>query len=111
MHMKKPTLDPNELENYRWVSNLPVLGKVIERVVAKTAPNIFRMADTKFLDPSQSGFWPWLVAPDRGAHAPAAGPPGSVSCVRYHQPCYRSEASGSFGRGRHGILVGVLIPA
>ena len=31
--LKKPSLDPESLKNYRPISNLPFLGKVIERVV------------------------------------------------------------------------------
>ena len=33
--LKKSTLDPNVLKNYRPVSNLPYISKVLERVVAK----------------------------------------------------------------------------
>ena len=33
--IKKPTLDPNELKNYRPVSNLSFLSKIIEKVVSK----------------------------------------------------------------------------
>ena len=33
--LKKPTLDPHILKNYRPVSNLPFLSKVIEKVIAK----------------------------------------------------------------------------
>ena len=31
--LKKPTLDPNNLKNYRPISNLPFLSKVLERIV------------------------------------------------------------------------------
>ena len=33
--LKKPTLDKDELSNYRPVSNLPYLGKITEKVVVK----------------------------------------------------------------------------
>jgi hypothetical protein len=33
--LKKPSLDPNVLKNYRPISNLPFLSKVIEKVVAQ----------------------------------------------------------------------------
>ena len=33
--LKKPSLDPTELRNFRPVSNLPFISKVVERVVAK----------------------------------------------------------------------------
>ena len=32
--LKKPNLDPNGLNNYRPIANLPFLGKVLERIVA-----------------------------------------------------------------------------
>ena len=32
--LKKPTLDPNGLNNYRPIANLPFLGKVLERIVS-----------------------------------------------------------------------------
>ena len=33
--LKKPTLDPHSMKNYRHVSNLPFLSKVIEKVIVK----------------------------------------------------------------------------
>ena len=33
--LKKPTLDPHIMKNYRTASNLPFLSKVIEKVIAK----------------------------------------------------------------------------
>ena len=32
--LKKPNLDPNGLNNYRPIANLPFLDKVLERIVA-----------------------------------------------------------------------------
>ena len=37
--IKKPTLDPNDLNNYRPVSNLPYFSKVLERIVLKQLLN------------------------------------------------------------------------
>ena len=34
LHSKKPGLDMNNLKNYRPVSNLPFVFKIIEKVVA-----------------------------------------------------------------------------
>uniref|UniRef100_A0A803TL80 Reverse transcriptase domain-containing protein n=1 Tax=Anolis carolinensis TaxID=28377 RepID=A0A803TL80_ANOCA len=52
--LKKPSLDPTQLENFRPISNLPFLGKVVERVVAAQLQAF--LVDTDFLDPAQSGF-------------------------------------------------------
>uniref|UniRef100_A0A803TP95 Reverse transcriptase domain-containing protein n=1 Tax=Anolis carolinensis TaxID=28377 RepID=A0A803TP95_ANOCA len=52
--LKKPSLDPTQLENYLPISNLPFLGKVVERVVAAQLQAF--LVDTDFLDPAQSGF-------------------------------------------------------
>uniref|UniRef100_A0A803SN06 Reverse transcriptase domain-containing protein n=1 Tax=Anolis carolinensis TaxID=28377 RepID=A0A803SN06_ANOCA len=54
--LKKPSLDPTQLENFRPISNLPFLGKVMERVVAAQLQAF--LVDTDFLDPAQSGFRP-----------------------------------------------------
>nr|XP_060618433.1 uncharacterized protein LOC132767443 [Anolis sagrei ordinatus] len=55
--LKKPSLDPTKFDNYRPVSNLPFLGKVLERVVAST-PGILDVEKGRNLDPAQSGFRP-----------------------------------------------------
>uniref|UniRef100_A0A803T068 Reverse transcriptase domain-containing protein n=1 Tax=Anolis carolinensis TaxID=28377 RepID=A0A803T068_ANOCA len=54
--LKKASLDPANLSNYRPISNLPFLGKVLERVVASQLQGF--LEDTDFLDQSQSGFRP-----------------------------------------------------
>ncbi|XP_060124758.1 uncharacterized protein LOC132591228 [Zootoca vivipara] len=54
--LKKPSLDPANMANYRPVSNLPFLGKVIERVVAEQLQA--RLEEADHLDPFQSGFRP-----------------------------------------------------
>ena len=33
--LKKATLDPDNLQSYRPISNLPLLAKVLERIVTK----------------------------------------------------------------------------
>ncbi|KAK9396605.1 RNA-directed DNA polymerase from mobile element jockey-like [Crotalus adamanteus] len=54
--LKKPSLDPAVLKNFRPVSNLPFVGKVVEKVVAS---QLLRSLDeTNYLDPFQSGFRP-----------------------------------------------------
>uniref|UniRef100_A0A803TBP9 Reverse transcriptase domain-containing protein n=1 Tax=Anolis carolinensis TaxID=28377 RepID=A0A803TBP9_ANOCA len=53
--LKKPSLD-NSLDNYRPISNLPFLGKFVERVVATQLQAFF--VETDFLDLAQSGFRP-----------------------------------------------------
>uniref|UniRef100_A0A803TWG0 Reverse transcriptase domain-containing protein n=1 Tax=Anolis carolinensis TaxID=28377 RepID=A0A803TWG0_ANOCA len=54
--LKKASLDPTNPCNYRPISNLPFLGKVLERVVASQLQGF--LEDTDFLDQSQSGFRP-----------------------------------------------------
>uniref|UniRef100_A0A803SLJ1 Reverse transcriptase domain-containing protein n=1 Tax=Anolis carolinensis TaxID=28377 RepID=A0A803SLJ1_ANOCA len=54
--LKKTSLDPSVCNNYRPISNLPFLGKVLERVVATQLQEF--LDDTDFLDRSQSGFRP-----------------------------------------------------
>uniref|UniRef100_A0A8D0BC31 Reverse transcriptase domain-containing protein n=1 Tax=Salvator merianae TaxID=96440 RepID=A0A8D0BC31_SALMN len=54
--LKKPSLDPTVLNNYRPVSNLPFIGKVVEKVVAFQLQRSLDEAD--YLGPWQSGFRP-----------------------------------------------------
>uniref|UniRef100_A0A803TLI7 Reverse transcriptase domain-containing protein n=1 Tax=Anolis carolinensis TaxID=28377 RepID=A0A803TLI7_ANOCA len=54
--LKKPSLDPMTLANYCPVSNLPFLGKMIERAVLGQLQQF--LEDTAGLDPFQSGFRP-----------------------------------------------------
>ena len=52
--LKKPSLDPDELKNYRPISNLTFISKVIERIVAK---QITRHLDSsKLMPPLQSAY-------------------------------------------------------
>ncbi|XP_070800657.1 uncharacterized protein, partial [Pituophis catenifer annectens] len=52
--LKKPSLDPAILANYRPVSNLRFMAKVVESVVARQFPQF--LEETSYLDPFQSGF-------------------------------------------------------
>jgi exonuclease III len=52
--LKKPTLDPDNLKNYRPVSNLTYLSKVIERVVAKRL--LDHMENHSLHEPLQSAY-------------------------------------------------------
>nr|XP_060615104.1 uncharacterized protein LOC132764950 [Anolis sagrei ordinatus] len=54
--LKKPSLDPTQFVNYWPVSNLPYLGKILERVVASQLQDF--LVDTDYLDQAQSGFRP-----------------------------------------------------
>uniref|UniRef100_A0A2D4LQ82 Reverse transcriptase domain-containing protein n=1 Tax=Micrurus spixii TaxID=129469 RepID=A0A2D4LQ82_9SAUR len=54
--LKKPSVDPADLNNFHPVSNLPFVGKVVERVVALQLRRSLDEAD--YLDPFQSGFRP-----------------------------------------------------
>uniref|UniRef100_A0A8C6VGV8 Reverse transcriptase domain-containing protein n=1 Tax=Naja naja TaxID=35670 RepID=A0A8C6VGV8_NAJNA len=54
--LKKPALDPAVLNNFRPVSNLRFLAKIVESVVAQQFPLFLEEVD--YLDPYQSGFRP-----------------------------------------------------
>uniref|UniRef100_A0A803TII9 Reverse transcriptase domain-containing protein n=1 Tax=Anolis carolinensis TaxID=28377 RepID=A0A803TII9_ANOCA len=54
--LKKVSLDSTVLNNFRPISNLPFLGKVLERVVASQLQGF--LDDINYLDQSQSGFRP-----------------------------------------------------
>ena len=52
--LKKPSLDPNELKNYRPVSNLSFLSKVLEKVVAQQLN--LHLANNNLHEPMQSAY-------------------------------------------------------
>ena len=54
--LKKPNLDASAISNYRPISNLPFLGKIIERVVFQQIQSF--MTQTNLFDTFQSGFRP-----------------------------------------------------
>jgi hypothetical protein len=57
--LKKTGLDPDDLKNYRPISNLPFIGKVLEKIVAH---QIVKHLDThRLYDPFQSAY--------RGGHS------------------------------------------
>src|SRR4029434_1661311 len=52
--LKKPPLDPTQVENYRPVSLLTLLSKTIERAASKHVTEF--LSRNNLLDPNQSGF-------------------------------------------------------
>ena len=52
--IKKPNLDPNELKNYRPVSNLPFLSKVIEKAVSAQLTE--HLTRNSLFEPHQSAY-------------------------------------------------------
>ena len=52
--LKKPSLDPESMKNFRPISNLPYLSKVIERVVA--AQFIEHCDSNNITNPNQSAY-------------------------------------------------------
>ena len=52
--LKKPSLDPNELKNYRLVSNLHFLSKLIEKAVVKQINSYLQ--NTSLLEINQSAY-------------------------------------------------------
>ncbi len=56
--IKKPQLDPSELANYRPISNLPFMSKILEKVVSAQLCSFWQK---KYLcEEFQSGFRPHL---------------------------------------------------
>ncbi|KAI2647176.1 RNA-directed DNA polymerase from mobile element jockey [Labeo rohita] len=54
--IKKPQLDPNKLINYRPISNLPFLSKILEKVVSSQLSSFLQKND--ICEDFQSGFRP-----------------------------------------------------
>uniref|UniRef100_A0A8C2XFQ1 Reverse transcriptase domain-containing protein n=1 Tax=Cyclopterus lumpus TaxID=8103 RepID=A0A8C2XFQ1_CYCLU len=52
--LKKPTLDPSEVNNYRPVSLLPFLSKTLEQAISNQVSS--HLHSNNLLDPHQSGF-------------------------------------------------------
>ena len=52
--LKKPGLDPDNLNNFRPISNLPFLSKTLERAVASQLSS--HLENNKLYEPFQSGF-------------------------------------------------------
>ena len=52
--LKKPNLDPDNLANYRPISNLPFLSKILEKIVAKQLTSFLHQ--NKIEETLQSGF-------------------------------------------------------
>ena len=55
--LKKPSLDPNNLKNYRPVSNLPFLSKILEKVVLSQLFSYLN--EHNLISPSQSAYRPF----------------------------------------------------
>jgi len=53
--LKKPGLDASDLANFRPVSNLTFMSKVVERAVAKQLNSY--LTDNKLLPRNQSAYW------------------------------------------------------
>ena len=54
--LKKSTLDPNILKNYRPISNLPFLSKILEKVILQQLSD--HLASNNLLTPHQSAYRP-----------------------------------------------------
>ena len=52
--LKNPTFDTNELQSYRPVSNLPVLAKILEKIVSVRLTA--HISAHNLLDPNQSAY-------------------------------------------------------
>ncbi|XP_064198071.1 uncharacterized protein LOC135258535 [Anguilla rostrata] len=80
--LKKPTLDPSVIQNYRPVSLLPFLSKTLERAASNQLSAYF--SENNLLDPHQSGFRPGhstetaLLSVSESLHAARAASLSSV---------------------------------
>ncbi|XP_064198075.1 mucin-2-like [Anguilla rostrata] len=80
--LKKPTLDPSVIQNYRPVSLLPFLSKTIERAASNQLSSFLSL--NNLLDPYQSGFRPGhstetaLLSVNESLHAAQAASHSSV---------------------------------
>ena len=54
--LKKPTLDTSVLLNYRPISQLPIINKVLERIICKQITEY--LVTNNLYDPNQSAFRP-----------------------------------------------------
>ena len=52
--LKKISLDPYVLKNYRPISQLPIISKIMERIVSREI--IYYLEDNNLLDPFQSEY-------------------------------------------------------
>ena len=52
--LKKPNLDSNAMTSYRPISNLPFIGKILEKIVSAQI-NLF-LKENNILEEFQSGF-------------------------------------------------------
>ena len=52
--IKKPSLDPNNLKNFRPVSNLPFISKILEKVVLEQLKN--HLGKNNLVEPFQSAY-------------------------------------------------------
>ena len=90
--LKKPTLDKDELSNYRPISNLFLISKIIERVVKCLSDHL---TSNDVLNPHQSAYW-------FGIHGTVLNWFGSYLSSR----CFRVKCNNDFS-SPHNCLCGV----
>ena len=102
--LKKPTLDPSDVKNYRPVSLLSFLSKTLERVVSNQLS--LHLSQNNLLDPNQSGFKPAhstetaLLAVTEALHAAQAASHSAVLILL--------DLSAAFDTVNHQLLLDTL---
>ena len=103
--LKKPTLDPSDVKNYRPVSLLSFLSKTLERVVSNQIS--LHLSQNNLLDPNQSGFKPAhstetaLLAVTEQLHAARAASHSAVLILL--------DLSAAFDTVNHQLLLDTLV--
>ena len=103
--LKKPSLDPNALSNYRPISNLPFLSKIVETIVLR---QLLAHLDTHN-----------LLSVHRSAYCKGHGTEAILLCIVNHILCALDEdeisvplvldVSAAFDTVNHEILLSRLI--
>ncbi len=103
--LKKPTLNPTLLGNYRPVSLLPFIAKTLERVVFNQVPAF--LTQNNLLDSNQSGF--------RSGHSTETALLSVVEALRLARVASKSsllillDLSAAFDTVNHQILLSTLL--
>ena len=107
--LKKPNLDPNGLNNYRPIANLPFLGKVLERIVAAQLKahlerfgmlpayqSAYRNHHSTETASDHLRLLKWSSPGCRQGQWSCAHPPGLHGCIWHHRPYPATSSPGKW---------------